>query len=154
RVRGRDRAPDTRGGARPVAARLSAERGLCRTHHPGTPPAAGGIGTPRNTGSARRSEASGQTDAPRLQGRLPCVGGVRALKGKMGQESTLQPAVLELAAHCPASPKNVQPVCSQFCSHPPALTPRLRARSGLFKRGAKMPIGNDRAASRSLSLLA
>jgi hypothetical protein len=36
--------------------------------------------------------------------------------GQVGQESNLQPAVLEHSARCPDSSKNVQPVCSQFCS--------------------------------------
>jgi hypothetical protein len=36
--------------------------------------------------------------------------------GQVGQESNLQPAVVEHAARCPEASKNVQPLCSQLCS--------------------------------------
>jgi hypothetical protein len=42
-----------------------------------------------------------------------------SLLRQVGPESNRQPAVLEHSAHCPDSSKNVQPVCSQFCSQRP-----------------------------------
>jgi hypothetical protein len=39
-----------------------------------------------------------------------------SLLGQAGQESNLHPAVLEHAARCPGSSRDVQPVCSQCCS--------------------------------------
>ena len=35
---------------------------------------------------------------------------MRLIEGQVGQESNLQPAVLEHAARCPESSKNVQPL--------------------------------------------
>src|SRR5690242_13394121 len=76
----------------------------------------------RRTDQAKmgRDEERAGSKAPK-PGCIPCGRSLDKFKllGQVGQESNLQAAVLEHAAHCPDSSRDVQvalPLCSQFCS--------------------------------------
>src|SRR5262249_1840291 len=95
-------------------------RGACAARVRPLPDVPGGV-SPLRTGVQRRPVGSAGLDTGRfLTGRQLCRGNIQGVrwtefarddelefKGQMGQESNLQPAVLELSARCPDSSKVV-----------------------------------------------